>query len=68
MKIYCDPTPEQLADIFSESEHNAAKWIKADGKMWFWKPEDGQHAQVAHLVGATTYEKGLAVPASTAAN
>lgn len=69
MNLYFDPTPDQLHALFASSEHNAAKWIKAYGKMIFFRPEDAQHAEVARMVGADTYEKGLAIPnASSVAN
>jgi len=62
MKIWIDPTPEQIEAICAASIHNAAKWLRANGKTYFWKPEDGQHAEAARLLHAETYEKGLAVP------
>jgi len=62
MKIWIDPTSEEIATIFAQSRHNAAKWLRANGKMYFFKPEDAQHAEVARLVHADEYEKGLAVP------
>lgn len=62
MKIWFDPSPEQVEDICAESEQNAAKWIRANGWMIFWKPEDAQHAEIARMVHADTYEKGLAMP------
>lgn len=66
MKLYFDPTPEQLATLMASSEHNAAKWIKVAGKYIFWRPEDAQHAQVARMMHADHYEKGLTVPTGDA--
>lgn len=66
MKIWVNPTIEQVEFICAESIHNAAKWIRTAGLMVFWKPEDARHADIARLFQADTWEKGLAVPAQRA--
>lgn len=66
MKLWFDPSLEQLDLIFEESAHNAAKWLKWRDKLVCWCPEDATHAKVAqwlHLEGP--YEKGLMVPAAS---
>ena len=66
MKIWIDPSPEQLEHIFEASGHNAAKWLKWQGKLVCWCPEEANHAMVAkllHLQGR--YEKGLMIPAAS---
>jgi hypothetical protein len=66
MKLWFDPSPEQIETIFQESTHNAAKWLKWRGKLVCWCPEEANHAKVArwlHLDGP--YEKGLMVPAAS---
>lgn len=63
MKLYRDPRPEQIEQIFAASQHNAAKWLKVpDGTLYCWAAEEAQHAFVARLVNADVYDKGLMVP------
>jgi len=68
MNLYFDPSPEQLEKLFAASEHNAAKWVKVNGlPMVFFRPEDATHKEVARMLNADTYEKGLAIPAGSSA-
>ena len=67
MKIWIDPSPEQLEHIFEASVHGAAKWLKWRDKLVCWCPEEADHAKVAkwvHVEGP--YEQGLMVPAASA--
>lgn len=53
MKLYRDPSPEQIEQIFAASQHNAAKWLEVpDGTLNCWAAEEAQHAFVARLVNA----------------
>lgn len=66
MKIWVDPSPEQLEHIFLESAHNAAKWLKWQGKLVCWCPEEATHANIAKIFHLEwPYEKGLMVPAES---
>jgi hypothetical protein len=66
MKLWFDPSPEQLELIFDESAHTAAKWLKWQGKLVCWCPEDANHALVASMLQLEwPYEKGLMVPAAS---
>jgi len=62
MLLWFDPSPEQVETICATSTHNAANWIRAYGKMVFWKPEDADHGEVARMISADSYQQGLAMP------
>lgn len=63
--ILCkNPSPQKINELFKQSKHNAAKWLKdsATGDIYYWPAEMEQHAIAAKMLHISKYTKGLAVP------
>ena len=59
MLLYFDPSIEQIEQICADSEQNAAKWIRAIGKLVCWRAEDASHEDVARMLHADEGERGV---------
>ncbi len=58
-----NPSKEQITEIISASEQQAAKWIKdlQSDDYWYWPASWVTHSKMAETLGVQDYEKGIQV-------
>ena len=55
-----DPDEEEIHKIIASSKHQAARWVRYDGHIYYWRAEDGIHKEGAAIIGGLE-EKGIVV-------
>ena len=60
MLLACNTNKDGLSKLFDASPSGAVKWIETDtNDKWYWVAEEAQHEEIARLVHAKDYTKGI---------